>query len=109
MRCRYSIAETLTTPFLKRALVTLPYYKEVDPQHIAKEKGLKRILQWFQVHCEPIAKHALNVATWIIQGYRAHCVKAMKICLLLVQDHLGPPMPGMHCGVVISQPRKHKI
>lgn len=45
---RYSIAETLTTPFLKRALVTLPYYKKVDPQHIAKEKGLKRIVQWFQ-------------------------------------------------------------
>ena len=66
MRCRYSIAETLTTPFLKRALVTLPYYKKVDPQHIAKEKGLKRILQWFQVHCEPRAKHALDIATWVI-------------------------------------------
>ena len=67
MRCRYSIAETLTTPFLKRALVTLPYYKKVDPQHIAKEKGLKRIVQWFQVQCELIAKHALDVATWIVQ------------------------------------------
>ena len=67
MRCRYSIAETLTTPFLRRALVTLPYYKKVDPQQIAKEKGLKRILQWFQVHCEPIAKHALYFATHFIQ------------------------------------------
>lgn len=46
---RYSLAETLTTPFLRRALVTLPYYKKVDPQQIAKDKGLDRILQWFQV------------------------------------------------------------
>ena len=104
MRCRYSIAETLTTPFLKRALVTLPYYKKVDPQHIAKEKGLKRILQWFQVRCEPIGKHALNIATCMLQLRRAHYMKAMKICLLLVRDHLRTPMPGMHCGLSMNQP-----
>ena len=47
--CRYSLAETHTTPFLRRALLTLPYYKKVDVQQLAKEKGLTRLLQWFQV------------------------------------------------------------
>ncbi len=47
--CRYSLAETHTTPFLRRALVTLPYFKKVDIEQLAKDKGHTRLLQWFQV------------------------------------------------------------
>ena len=46
---RYSYAETVTTPFLRRALVTLPHFKRVDPLEIAKSKGLNRLVDWIQV------------------------------------------------------------
>lgn len=46
---RYSFAETVTTPFLRRSLVTLPYFKKVDPCEIIKQKGLDRIGAWIQV------------------------------------------------------------
>ena len=45
----YSYAETVTTPFVRRALVTLPHFKGVDPAAIAKEKGLERLSAWFKV------------------------------------------------------------
>ncbi|KAK9917722.1 hypothetical protein WJX75_007518 [Coccomyxa subellipsoidea] len=45
---RYSYAETVTTPFLRRALVTLPHFKRVDPLEIAKSKGLDRLVDWIQ-------------------------------------------------------------
>ena len=50
---RYSLAETHTTPFLRRALLTLSYYKKVDIEQLAKEKGHTRLLQWFQVRLGP--------------------------------------------------------
>ncbi len=46
---RYSFAETVTTPFVRRALVTLPHFKGVDPLEIAKSKGLDRLVAWIQV------------------------------------------------------------
>ena len=46
---RYSYAETVTTPFVRRALVTLPHFKGVDPAAIAREKGLDRLSAWFTV------------------------------------------------------------
>lgn len=46
---RYSFAETATTPFLRRSLVTLPHFKKVDPRQIIKDKGLDRIGAWIQV------------------------------------------------------------
>ncbi|EIE18172.1 glutathione S-transferase [Coccomyxa subellipsoidea C-169] len=45
---RYSFAETVTTPFVRRALVTLPHFKGVDPLEIAKSKGLDRLVAWIQ-------------------------------------------------------------
>ena len=54
--CRYSYAETVTTPFVRRALVTLPHYKGVDPAAIAHEKGLDRLSAWFTVRLSPSLK-----------------------------------------------------
>ena len=45
----YSYAETVSTPFLRRALVTLPHFKGVDPLEIAKSKGLDRLVDWMKV------------------------------------------------------------
>ncbi|BDA48821.1 probable glutathione S-transferase U26 [Coccomyxa sp. Obi] len=44
----YSYAETVTTPFLRRAQVTLPHFKGVDPLEIAKSKGLDRLVDWMK-------------------------------------------------------------
>jgi len=54
--CRYSLAETHTTPFLRRALVTLPYFKKVDIEQLAKDKGHTRLLQWFQVSIKSLSR-----------------------------------------------------
>jgi hypothetical protein len=51
---RYSFAETATTPFLRRSLMTLPHFKKVDPAAMVKEKGLERIRAWIQVLCKHV-------------------------------------------------------
>ena len=61
---RYSFAETVTTPFLRRSLVTLPYFKKVDPREIVKERGFTRIDSWIKVltahACKSCTGHLLN-------------------------------------------------
>ena len=56
--CRYSYAETVTTPFVRRALVTLRHFKGVDPAALAHEKGLDRLSAWFTVRppANPVPK-----------------------------------------------------
>lgn len=46
---RYSFAETVTTPFLRRALLVLPHYRGFDPRKSIQAKGLNRLDQWIEV------------------------------------------------------------
>lgn len=46
---RYSYAETLTTPFVQRALVVLPHFHKYDLVKSAKDHGLDRLLAWIEV------------------------------------------------------------
>lgn len=46
---RYSYAETLTTPFVQRALVALPHFHKYDLVKSAKDHGLDRLLAWIEV------------------------------------------------------------
>ena len=48
---RYSYAETVTTPFLRRALLVLKAHRGFDILDLASSNGLNRLLQWIQVHC----------------------------------------------------------
>jgi len=50
----YSAAETLTTPFLARSLVSLPATRDVDVLAIAEEKGLDRFVRWVKVGRTPL-------------------------------------------------------
>ena len=50
----YSAAETLTTPFLARSLVSLPATRDVDVLAIAEEKGLDRFVRWVKVRRTPL-------------------------------------------------------
>ena len=45
----YSAAETLTTPWLARGLVSLPAVRDIDVLAIAEEKGLDRFSRWVKV------------------------------------------------------------
>ena len=45
----YSAAETLTTPWLARGLVSLPAVRDIDMLAIAEEKGLDRFSRWVKV------------------------------------------------------------
>lgn len=42
----YSMAETATTPFVKRAVVVLPQVRDYDVMAAIKEKGLDRLESW---------------------------------------------------------------
>ncbi|CAL8463312.1 g2846 [Coccomyxa elongata] len=44
----YSYAETVTTPFLRRALLILKAHRRFDILHLARSNGLDRLLQWVQ-------------------------------------------------------------
>ncbi|EIE18169.1 glutathione S-transferase [Coccomyxa subellipsoidea C-169] len=45
---RYSYAETVTTPFLRRALLVLKAHRGFDILDLASSNGLNRLLQWIQ-------------------------------------------------------------
>ncbi|KAK9838897.1 hypothetical protein WJX74_005465 [Apatococcus lobatus] len=45
---RYSYAEVLTTPFLRRAAVILPHLKEYSPVEAAERLGLDRLSRWYK-------------------------------------------------------------
>ena len=84
--CRYSLAETHTTPFLRRALLTLPHYKKVDVEQLARDKGLTRLLQWFQVSLAPPGG-AISVAA-DLQHW--HVLAGMALFASLQRDSLAP-------------------
>jgi glutathione S-transferase len=46
---RYSYAETITTPFLRRALLVLKAHRGFDILGLAHSNSLDRLLQWIQV------------------------------------------------------------
>ncbi len=59
----YSAAETLTTPFLARSLVSLPATRDIDVLAIAEEKGLDRFVRWVKVW-----RHAVAFLLMFCQG-----------------------------------------
>lgn len=48
----YSYAETVTTPFLRRALLVLKAHRRFDILQLTRSNGLDRLLQWIQVPCQ---------------------------------------------------------
>ena len=46
---RYSYAEVLTTPFLRRAAVILPHLKDYSPLEATDRLGLDRLGRWYKV------------------------------------------------------------
>lgn len=103
-RCRYSLAETHTTPFLRRALLTLPYYKNVDVEQLAKDKGLARLVQWFQVSITSPGK-AMSVAAdlqhWHVRAGTALSVQRDSFCF---EQFIGYTNARHHsCPVLVSK------
>jgi hypothetical protein len=47
--CRYSYAECITTPFLRRALVNLDAHRGLNVLALARAKGLQRLSDWMVV------------------------------------------------------------
>ena len=46
---RYSYAECITTPFLRRALVNLDAHRGLNVLDLARAKGLQRLSAWMVV------------------------------------------------------------
>ena len=70
---RYSYAETITTPFLRRALLVLKAHRGFDILGLARSNSLDRLLQWIQV---------LHLVCWM-QGLSLGAGRTQAVMIIL--------------------------
>ena len=75
----YSAAETLTTPWLVRSLVSLPATRDVDVLAIAEEKGLDRFVRWVKVRRKSLLSDCVTASAEVV----VHMLKLGSLGYLL--------------------------
>lgn len=98
----YSAAETLTTPWLARALVTLPAVRDIDVLAIAEEKGLDRFSRWVKVCLGRRPMLDVPLQRYGVQSTNRHILSDIAYC---GAGKPGPPVKCQHRAIEGGPPQ----